>query len=229
MKKLKKVICIFLLLLMLMTNSFACTNLRREGWLGAKITMYYSEDSSVQYTAYSTDMNFGRITVPQRSSGYYYFKYDVYYKTTGEVVLTEDLWYTTVSAVEVGETLVTDFIGVGGKLCEFGVYVIVEDTRVRPTLVIDPAGAIEYIENERYVYKYDGKQHMPKASYCEYNGEKIEFEYCYTLKESNWDYILYVSEIGVYEVLYKVGKYKNEIDNTRFHLITIHVIIEVIA
>jgi hypothetical protein len=67
------------------------------------------------------------------------------------------------------------------------------------------------------------------GAWFEYNGEKIEFEYCYTLKESNWDYILYVSEIGVYEVLYKVGKYKNEIDNTRFHLITIRVIIEVIA
>ena len=215
---------------MLMTNGLACSNIRIKRGVApyAKFTMYYSEDSSIQYTATSTDMNFGRITVPQRSTGYYYFKYDVLDLKTDKLLHTKDLWYIFVSAVEVDETMVTDFVGIDGYLYEFGVYVTVEDVRVSPTLVIDPAGAIEYTENERYVYKYDGKQHMPKALYCEYNGETIEFQSCYTLKASNWDYILYVSEIGVYEVLYQIGKYKNEFDNTRFHLITVRVIIEVI-
>ena len=110
-----------------------------------------------------------------KDGGYYFVDYQLYYTGNGEDEKIEDVTvrHNWIYADKPDVYTVEVYIDKMGWHCSFKVEV--KDYRVTPTLVIDPAGAIEYTENERYVYKYDGNNHMPKALYCEYNGERIEF------------------------------------------------------
>ena len=203
MKKFKKAICLLLVLFTLLTSNLGCVQTPRKKTVAAKFTIYFSEDSSVEYYAYSTDMNYGKVSVPQRSTGYYYAKYEVYYQKTKEVIGAEDLWYHHVSAKEVKETTISDFFGVDGRMRDFGVVITVEDTRVTPTLVIDPAGAIEYAENERYVYKYTGENCLPEVLYCMHDGEILHITESRKYLNNN-KRIYSLVEVGVYQLRYCV-------------------------
>ena len=116
------------------------------------------------------------------------------------------------------------------------VYIKFVEYRVTPTIVLDPNGAIEYTENERYVYKYDGRSHLPSALYCIHNNEKIYFRECeiYVYDETRKSYKRSCELIdkGIHKVLYCVlsatyidEKYR---DNTLYAPVSLYFIIEII-
>ena len=201
----------------------------------AKFTVYYSDDSSEKYEGYSTDLDFSRVSVPYHPEGRYSFEYEVYYIDSKKVIQRgEILW--TVKASDIKEHQVTKHVGVEGKLQLFGIILVVEDTRITPTIVLDPNGAIEYTQNERYVYKYDRQSHLtsviytnlPKAMYCTY-GDKIIYFESFSIW-LNGRTILSLTEIGVYEIRYTVlaSKYIDEKDKLYCTPTNLYITVEII-
>ena len=229
MKK-SKILLIMALIVVTLTSVFSgCVKKPVSPYLDiiCKFTIVYSENENEKYEVLVRPDRTDYFSVKGKPIGHFDVFMEIYYRSTG-VVKKSAKWYKEIPANEFKTSGVAEETVVENEICFFTLKLTVEDYRVTPTLVIDPAGAIEYTENERYVYKYDGNSHMPKALYCEYNGERIDFDYCYIVKQSNWDYILSVTEIGVYEVLYQVEEYKTIIPGVEFKRISIHITIEVI-
>ena len=194
--------------------------------LKSKVIFTWSEDESVKYELYPTINSMPKKNIPGKPSGYYKASYEIY--KNDEIIASAPIFHEF--SVAPGEEYLVSvpYRDSNNTRWSFYITVIIDEYRVTPTLVIDPASAIEYTENERYVYKYDGNNHMPKALYCEYNGERIEFDYCSTTKETDWSYISSVTEIGIYEVWYEIEEYKTKIDDVVFRPIRLLITIEVI-
>ena len=93
--------------------------------------------------------------------------------------------------------------------------------RVTPTIILDPNGAIEYTESERYVYKYDGQSHLPSVLHCVHEGQILSVSeyrrYLYNTKTDSSMRFDELVDVGTYILRYTVvssayldAKYQNE-------------------
>ncbi|MDE6029264.1 MAG: hypothetical protein K2F90_02955 [Clostridiales bacterium] len=115
--------------------------------------------------------------------------------------------------------------------------VVKEKPRLTPEVSFDPKDAIDFIPNERYVYKYDGNRHYPSAL-LSYNGNNIELnrDCVITMSAENEikDPVLalqsYATNVGVYTVYYSIGDncMKNKSDKGVYSTVSTSVIVEIV-
>lgn len=233
MKK-SKILLIMALIVATLTSVFSgCVKKPVSPYLDiiCKFTIVYSENENEKYEVLIRPDRTDYFSVKGKPIGHFDVFMEVYYRSTG-VVKKSTKWYKEIPANEFKTSGVAEETVVENEICFFTLKLTVEDYRVTPTLVIDPAGAIEYTENERYVYKYDGNNHMPKALYCEYNGERIEFSrysvYALPLLKpvpTSKGFL----DVGVYEVRYEVESEDLIVsDTTMYKVVWVKVIIEIV-
>lgn len=110
--------------------------------------------------------------------------------------------------------------------------IVKEKPRLTPEVSFDPNGAISYVPNEKYVYKYDGYIHHPSAL-LSYNGNSIELNRdCVITIDSNVksNNSFFVIDVGVYTVYYLIDDFcmENESDKGKYSVISTSIIVEII-
>ena len=121
----------------------------------------------------------------------------------------------------------------GGEEWTFLYVVVKEKPRITPEISFDPHGAIEYVENKRYVYKYEeGKFPNYPVLQVTYNNNLIPIRkdgvnYAVEL-ETGKMMLIYEVKVGVYRVHYRVMDeiFVNECDKGIYSDISISVIVE---
>lgn len=210
----KKVFATFLLIIFCLVSVFTfpgCSLIKKltEKKSYVYLTFVWSEDNSV---VYELTRELGRawninIEVPGRTTGYYKVKIrelhgDFEYNNTKTCTPT------------IGEKSTINLIySMEGHPYYYNVRVNVHfiEYRITPTIVLDPNGAIEYTENERYVYKYDGEYHHPTLAYCAYDDKKLGASEYELYISHNFTSARRLKEVGVYRVglLVKNEQYTN--------------------
>lgn len=155
----------------------------------------------------------------------YRFSCATFYRDNDEKFISRHL--TTIQGDDVGEHIVS-MINLSR---EYRLHVVIKDMpRLTPEVSFDPMGAVEYIENERYVYEYDGEEHYPHIK-LSYNGEEIQ------IHESGLETIKgeeggenEAINIGIYTVYYHVGDARmlDESDVGKYEAVSRQITVEII-
>ena len=182
-------------------NNHSQSSVDELSQLKAKVIFTWSEDESVKYELYPTINSMPKKNIPGKPSGYYKASYEIY--KNDEIIASAPIFHEF--SVAPGEEYLVSvpYRDSNNTRWSFYITVIIDEYRVTPTLVIDPASAIEYTENERYVYKYTGENCLPEVLYCMHDGEILHITE--SRKYLNNDERIYsLIEVGVYELRYCV-------------------------
>ena len=168
----------------------------------------------------------------------YLFSYKIYHSDTGEFTGESGDWfdapsYFMVSADMPGEHIMRVYTKVDNSTeCAKLKVIVKEKPRLTPEVSFDPNGAISYVPNEKYVYKYDGYIHHPSAL-LSYNGNNIELNRdCVITIDSNanGNNDFFVIDVGVYTVYYLIDDFcmENESDKGKYSVISTSIIVEIV-
>ncbi len=164
MKEIRNKLCLLLIVVMGIFALSGCTLIKGADEWVAEITVIWEEDESVIFdkTIEIAQDKENSVQIPCRPKGFYKV---IVNEIKNEEVQRENVFrYPAYIPYEADIELARKKIAV-----EF------IDERKTPTLVLAPNGAIEYKDNDSYVYIYDGNPHFVLPLYCEYEGEKIYF------------------------------------------------------
>ena len=204
----------------------------REPERRVELTFIWLEDGSIVHEEtiiYGKNADVIDLEVPGRAYGDY------------EIVVKEFrdndqiVYKRIVCTPKIGSKKEIDFANVtkGGGIT-FALVKFVE-YRNFPTLVLDPNFAIDYVENERYVYKYNALSdctYIPIPLYCKYE-DKIIYIAKYTVigkREGGTGPISSLEKIGTYEITIYVypENYFNEQDRIYYAGAQVTLTIEII-
>ena len=156
----------------------------------------------------------------------YRFSCATFYRDNDEKFISRHLM--TIQGDDVGEHIVS-MINLSR---EYRLHVVIKDMpRLTPEVRFDPMGAVEYIENERYVYEYDGEEHYPHIK-LSYNGEDLPLKNSGVLGWKNCEtpYGSRGVEVGEYVMVYSVtdGSYQDDENKQKFEIVSMEITVEII-
>lgn len=131
----------------------------------------------------------------------YLFSCTTFYRDNDEKFMSRNL--LKIRGDDVGEHIVSMW----NLSREYILHVVIkEKSGLMPEVRFDPMGAVEYIENERYVYEYDGEEHYPHIK-LSYNGKDLILRdklsmavHCPPEIDASRAFV----DVGVYEFVYLI-------------------------
>ena len=156
----------------------------------------------------------------------YRFSCATFYKDNDEKILSQDM--ATIRGDDVGEHV----LRTANLSREYRLRVVIkEKPRLTPEVSFDPMGAVDYTENERYVYEYDGEEHYPHIK-LSYNGEDLPLKNSGVLGWKNCEtpYGSRGVEVGEYVMVYSVtdGSYQDDENKQKFEIVSMEITVEII-
>ena len=156
----------------------------------------------------------------------YRFSCATFYRDNDEKFISRHLM--TIQGDDVGEHIVS-MINLSR---EYRLHVVIKDMpRLTPEVRFDPMGAVEYIENERYVYEYDGEEHYPHIK-LSYNGEDLPLKNSGVLGWKNCEtpHGSRGVEVGEYVMVYSVvdENYVHEYNKNKYESVGAEISIVII-
>lgn len=165
----------------------------------------------------------------------YTFGYDAYYVQDDAQPFASEENIRTVDGNKPGKysiCVVTRIHG-GGEEWTFLYVVVKEKPRITPEISFDPHGALEYVENKRYVYKYEeGKFPNYPVLQVTYHNNPLQLRHdgIYYAEELETGKIMLIDEVkvGEYRIYYCVQdfSYVNECDKGIYSDIFLSVIVK---
>ena len=135
-----------------------------------------------------------------KTGTYYNFSYTVFNRAGEEIELSQKL--SSMWSDDSGKHRMTVYYG--SNIIPVCV-IIKEKPRLTPEVSFDPMGTVDYIENERYVYEYDGEEHYPHIK-LSYDGEELLLrnDGAFGWKNCETPNLSRGVEVGEYTMIYSV-------------------------